>query len=320
MAYRQEDLAMKVAILTEKGFDIREADRPECGPGGVLVRASACGICEGDTYQYRQMKSGNTFPSALGHEGSGVIEAVGHGVEGLKTGDRVTALGGPYGEYFLTRPEQVAKLPSCIDPVWAMGEPLACVLHAAPRFGIELGDRVALLGCGFMGLLCLEAALLEGPSYLCAMDLLDWRLEKAKEFGADETLNVEGMSGEDLEKRLGEFDVVIEAVGNQAALDMAWPIVRQHGRIVLIGYHQTNSGMRTVNMERWNFKAIDVINGHVRRDDEKAEAMRRGIELMAAGRMKMKPLVTEYDFGQINQAFEDLINRKEGLYKAALVM
>ncbi|HUU54223.1 MAG TPA: L-iditol 2-dehydrogenase, partial [Armatimonadota bacterium] len=83
---------------------------------------------------------------------------------------------------------------------------------------------------------------------------------------------------------------------------------------------QTNSGLRTVNMERWNFKAIDVINGHVRRDDEKVDAMRRGIELMAAGRMKMEPLVTEYDFGLIDQAFEDLLNRKEGLYKAALVI
>ena len=311
---------MKSAVLTERGFEIRQADRPQCGPGEVLVRASACGICEGDAYQYRQMKSGKSFKPDLGHEGSGLIEAVGDGVEGLKTGDSVTAIDGPYGEYFVTRAERAVKLPEEIDPVWAMGEPLACVLHAAPRFGIELGDRVALLGCGFMGLLCLEAALLEGPSHVCAMDLLDWRLETAKEFGADETLNVEGMSGEDLQKRLGEFDVVIEAVGNQAALDMAWPIVRQHGRIILIGYHQTNSGMRAVNMERWNFKAIDVINGHVRRDDEKAEAMRRGIGLMAAGRLKMKPLVTEYDFGQINKAFEDLINRKEGLYKAALVI
>ena len=311
---------MKVAILTEKGFEIREADRPECGPGEVLVRASACGICEGDIYQYRQMKSGKSFKPDLGHEGSGGIEAVGDGVEGLKTGDRVTAIDGPYGEYFVTRAERVVKLPEEIDPVWAMGEPLACVVHAGPRFGIGLGDRVAILGSGFMGLLCLQVARLRGPSFVCAMDLLDWRLGTAQELGADETLNVEGMSGEDLAKRLGEFDVVIEAVGNQAALDMAWPIVKQHGRIVLIGYHQTNSGLRTVNMERWNFKAIDVINGHVRRDDEKVEAMRRGIELMAAGRMKMEPLVTEYDFGLIDQAFEDLLNRKEGLYKAALVI
>jgi threonine dehydrogenase-like Zn-dependent dehydrogenase len=310
---------MKAAVLTKGGFEIGEVERPEPGPREVLVKVSACGICEGDTYQYRRMQRGESFESELGHEGSGIVEAIGKRVGELKEGDRVTAIDGPYGEYFVTRPERLVKLPDGIDLVWAMGEPVACVLHAAPRFGIRLGDRVALLGCGFMGLLCLQAARLAGPSHLCAMDLLDWRLTTAKALGADETLNVEGMSGEDLAKCLGEFDVVIEAVGNQAALDLAWPIVRQHGRIILIGYHQTGQGMRTINMERWNFKAIDVINGHVRRDDEKVEAMRRGLDLMAAGRFQMEPLVTEYDFDHIDEAFEDLIGRKEGLYKVALV-
>ena len=101
---------MKVAILTERGLEIRQADLPECAPGEVLVRASACGICEGDTYQYRQMKSGKSFNPDLGHEGSGLIEAVGDGVEGLKTGDRVTAIDGPYGEYFVTRAERPVKI------------------------------------------------------------------------------------------------------------------------------------------------------------------------------------------------------------------
>jgi threonine dehydrogenase-like Zn-dependent dehydrogenase len=310
---------MRTALLTDSGFEIREAETPRCGPGEVLVRSSACGICEGDTYQYRQMKSGGSFRSHLGHEGSGIVEAVGEGVTALQPGDAITALGGPYAEYFITRPEYTVTLPAGVDPLWAMGEPLACVMHAGPRFGIELGDRVAILGSGFMGLLCLQVALLRGPSLVCAMDLLDWRLATAKQLGADETVNVEGQSGEDLAARLGEFDVVIEAAGTQGALDMAWPLVKQHGRMVIVGYHQTNGGIRSINMERWNFKAIDVVNGHVRRDDEKLEAMRRGTELLAAGRLDLEALVTSYPFAEINQAFEDLTNRKEGLYKVALV-
>jgi len=310
---------VKAAVLTRSGFEIQEAEKPGCGPGQVLVRSSACGICEGDTFQYRQMKSGGEFHSHLGHEGSGIVEAVGEGVTELQPGDVVTALGGPYAEYFVTRSAEAVKLPAGVDPLWAMGEPLACVMHAGPRFGLELGDRVAVLGSGFMGLLCLQVARLRGPSHLFAMDLLDWRLATAKQLGADEAVNVEGLGGEELAKRLGEFDVVIEATGVQSGLDLAWPLVKQHGRIVIIGYHQTNGGMRSVNMERWNFKAIDVINGHVRRNDEKLEAMRRGIALLAAGRLDLKSLVTPYPFTQINQAFDDLIGRREGLYKVALV-
>lgn len=310
---------MKAALLTRSGFEIREVKEPRVGPGEVRVRASACGVCEGDTVQYRKMTKGEKFPSELGHEGSGIIEAVGEGVTGIAVGDRVTAIDGPYAESFVTRPERLAKVPAGLDPLWAMGEPVACVIHAASRFGIHLGDRVAILGCGFMGLLCLQAARLQGASELCAMDLLDWRLATAEELGADAVLNVEGVDGQTLAKRLGEFDVVIEAVGNQAALEMTWPLVKQHGRVVVIGYHQTNQGLRTVNMERWNFKAIDVINGHVRRDDEKVEAMRRGLELMAAGRLRVEQLVTAYALVDIEKAYQDLMGRKQGLYKVALV-
>ncbi len=310
---------MKTAVLTSKGFDLREEATPNCGPGEVLVKTLACGICGGDVFAYGEALKGAGGERVLGHEGTGTVAAVGAGVTNFQEGDLVTALDGRYSEFFLTRQDRILKLPSKVDPIWAMGEPVACVMHAAPRFGIEVGDRVALLGCGFMGLLCLQSALLRGAGYVCAMDTMPWRLKFAQEFGADETLNPEGASGEELAARLGEFDVVIEAIGYQVALDLSWPLVKQHGRIILIGYHQNNNGMRTVNMERWNFKAIDVINGHVRRDDEKLKAMQAGLDLMQAGRLRTAPLVTAYAFDKINDAFKDLTSRKEGLFKAALV-
>ena len=310
---------MKTAVLTSKGFDLREEATPTCGPGEVLVKTLACGICGGDVFAYSEALKGTGAERVLGHEGTGTVAAVGAGVERFKEGDLVTSLGGRYSDYFLARYDRILKLPSKVDPIWAMGEPVACVIHAAPRFGIEVGDRVALLGCGFMGLLCLQAALLRGAGYVCAMDTMPWRLKVARDFGADETVNPESASGEELVARLGEFDVVIEAVGNQAALDLAWPLVRQHGRIIVIGYHQSNNGMRTINMERWNFKAIDVINGHVRRDDEKLRAMQAGLDLMQAGRLQTAPIVTAYPLDKVNDAFKDLTGRKEGLFKVALV-
>ncbi len=76
--------------------------------------------------------------------------------------------------------------------------------------------------------------------------------------------------------------------------------------------------MRTVDMQQWNLKAIDVINGHVRRQDEKVATMRQGMTLIAQGRLATRPLVTCYDFAEIGRALRDLTDRKPGLFKAVL--
>ena len=99
-----------------------------------------------------------------------------------------------------------------------------------------------------------------------------------------------------------ESPSVIEAAGNQSALDLCPELVAQHGRIILIGYHQSRNGQRTVDMQQWNFKAIDVINGHVRRQDEKVAAMRKGMDLMQQGHINTEPLVSVYDLDDIETA------------------
>jgi threonine dehydrogenase-like Zn-dependent dehydrogenase len=127
-------------------------------------------------------------------------------------------------------------------------------------------------------------------------------------------------SAKEVVERYGEFDVVIEAAGSQGALDLCGELVREHGRIIVIGYHQSNEGRRTINMQQWNYKAIDVVNGHVRRGDEKLEAMRQGIDLMRQGHLVTLPLVTTYDLAQVEQAFQDLSAGARGLFKAVLLM
>jgi len=245
---------------------------------------------------------------------------VGERVKGFEEGNVVTSLYGAYADYWVSPPELLLRVPGNIDPVMAMGEPVACCVHAANRFGIRLGDRVALVGCGFMGLTCLQLARLQGAATVVALEPIAWRREKALELGADIAVDPTGQSVEDLLRVYGAFDVVLEATGVQPAVDLCGELVRQHGRIVFIGYHQTNDGVRHVNMKMWNFKAIDVVNGHVRRDDEKLVAMRQGLNLIAAGRLSVAPLVTPYPFDEIAQAFHDLDERKEGLYKVALIM
>jgi len=313
---------MKQAVLTANGFELREVDSPTPGPGQVLVRAQGLGVCEGDMFRYRQFVGSNPGPEDevwMGHEGSGVVEKVGPGVEAFAEGETVTALAGPFAEYFVIGADGLVKVPDGLDVRLALGEPLACCVHAAWRFGIRLGDRVAVIGCGFMGQMCLQLARLQGAAEVCAFDLIPWRLPVAEEMGADRVIDPSGKEPEDVLAELGEFDVVIEAAGTQSSVDLATPLVRQHGRVILVGYHQSGDGMRNIDLKTWNFKAIHVVNGHVRNLREKWEAMAAGIRLAAAGRLRVEPLVSFYPLAEVGAAFGDLVARKEGLFKAVLV-
>jgi threonine dehydrogenase-like Zn-dependent dehydrogenase len=171
-----------------------------------------------------------------------------------------------------------------------------------------------------MGLLCLQLAKYLGAGFISALDPVGYRRDMSQQLGADIALDPMMANAKEVIERHGKFDVVIEAAGSQSAIDLCGDLVREHGRIILIGYHQSNGGRRTVNMQQWNYKAIDVINGHVRRQDEKLEAMRQGIDLMRQGHLVTTPLVTTYDLAQIEQSFQDLTAGKRDLFKAVLLM
>ncbi len=310
---------MKAAILSKDGFSIKEVEKPACQPGKVLVKTEVCGICEGDVFKYKTALGNSKSEELIGHEGCGVVVEAGAGVEGFKPGDRVADLGnGKYSEYFLSSPDMLAKIPEGLPFEEALGEPVACYVHAAGRFGIKPGDHVAVLGCGFMGIGCLQMAKLEGAGSIVAFDPIAWRREKALAEGADMALDNTLYSDEKLLASLGEFDVVIEAAGVQGVIDMATKMVREHGRIVLVGYHQSSEGLRSIDMKTWNYKALDVVNGHVRLSSEKHAAMVRGLSLIAGGKLDMKSITTVRKFSEISSAFNDIVSRKEGLFKAAL--
>ena len=313
---------MKAAVLSERGFIFEDRPLPACGPNQLLVKTAGCGICEGDVFQYvTRMANPEAAPGAvrLGHEGSGIVAAVGSNVRAFKVGDPVTALGGDYAEFFLAEERQLACVIQPLDVRTALGEPLACCMAAARRFGIRMGDRVAIVGSGYMGLGCLQLARLQGAAQIVMFDLLDWRLQTAKQLGADAVVNSRERTPADLLAQQGEFDVVIEATGVQAAIDVGTALLRHHGTLNLVGYHQSNGGIRQVDMKTWNFKALTVVNGHVRNEAEKLDAMRAVLRLAAAGKLDSGALITNYAFADINQAFQDLKARKVGLYKANLV-
>ena len=134
---------MMQALLTRDGFEIQEAAKPEIKPDQVLIRSLANGVCEGDIQTYK-IKESLTNPILLGHEGTGVITEVGSQSKGFKEGEIVTALGGAYADYFTAKPDSLVKLTDNLDPLFTLGEPVACCVHASTRFGIQPSDRVAI--------------------------------------------------------------------------------------------------------------------------------------------------------------------------------
>lgn len=310
---------MKTAYLTSTGFEIREEPIPDCGEDEIVVKTSACGICEGDVFQYR-MREHLTEPLKLGHEGGGVVHAAGTAVQEIRPGDVVTSIWGAYAEYFVVKPAEVAVLPGAASQVdVSMGEPIACFVHAAHRFGIFSGARVAVIGCGFMGMGCMQMAGILGAGEIIVIEPLAWRRKDAMRRGATAEYDPTDKTPDEILNDLGEFDVVIEATGVASVIDVCTALVRQHGKMILVGYHQSNGGLRTVNMKTWNFKAIDVVNGHVRRDDEKCEAMKEGMHLLAKGKLNFDGMVETHTLDTIEEAFADLLSRKKGLYKTVLI-
>jgi threonine dehydrogenase-like Zn-dependent dehydrogenase len=237
----------------------------------------------------------------------------------------VTGLfGRAYSQFRVVEEDLLLPVPMHVPDHAALGEPLATLVNAQRRTRIELADRVALIGLGFMGLAMLQLVRLRGPSRIVAIDVREDARRRARELGADETYHPADVPATDLLTIYGEWqtakglDVVIEASGTQAGLTLAGQMVRAHGVLSILGYHQ--GGRREVDLEMWNWKAIDVVNAHVRRHADLMESMRIGLELLARGQINLADMVTHrYLLEQVDQAFADLERKPAGFVKAVII-
>jgi S-(hydroxymethyl)mycothiol dehydrogenase len=244
---------------------------PDPGPGEALVAIQACGVCHTDLH-YREGGIGEDFPYLLGHEASGVVEAVGPDVTGLAPGDFVIlnwravcgqcraclrgrpwycfadgtplspALGiGAFAEKTLVAAGQCTKVSPQIKPEVAglLGCGVMAGLGAAINTGeVNRGDSVAVIGCGGVGDAAILGSVLAGARTVIAVDVDDRKLEGARQFGATHTVN---SKSEDPVEKIRELtegngaDVVIEAVGRPETYKQAFYARDLAGTVVLVG-------------------------------------------------------------------------------------
>jgi threonine dehydrogenase-like Zn-dependent dehydrogenase len=302
---------------------IQERPMPQVGEADVLVKVKASGVC---TSELRGWSGDNgSYPREIGHEVAGEVVAVGERVSKFRPGMAVTGLfHSGFAEFAVARQELVTPVPKGMDLTEALGEPLACILSGARRTLVEMGDTVALVGLGFMGLLMLQAVRLKGPARIIGVDTRPEAREKALLMGADEVLAPDQVAPQ---LKLTEWsqlgsgcgvDVAIETSGTQGGLTLAGQMPHEHGVLSIVGFHQ--GGPRQVDMELWNWKALQVINAHERRQDYLMDCMRRGLDLIAAGKLDMASLITHrFGLDQVDDAFRALSAKPTGFIKATMV-
>ena len=226
------------------------------------------------------------------------MEKVGKNVTGFKVGDRVTGLGGgAYKEYIRVEPYKMAHVPDSLKDEDAISEPLAYLLSAAMKMKIEtLGDTIAVVGCGYMGLGMISLFKAMGYGNIIAIDKRPEALENAKKFGATETYTPDTLpvqfyadfehfdkvelTRDGTNEELFALGVqnVMEFTGTQDGLELAGRITKPHGRLGIGGYH--NDTLRQIDYKLWNFKAITTINCHERRIAYEADLCKRCMELL----------------------------------------
>jgi len=296
---------------------------PEVPDGHIRVRLEGCGICasnlsvwEGrEWFQYPQQAG------SPGHEGWGFVDQVGRGVHDFDVGDRVALISHhAYSEYDIAPRECAVRLPSELDGEPFPGEPLGCAMNIFERSQIRRGDRVGIVGAGFLGLLLTQLATSAG-AHVIVLSRREYALQLASQLGAEYTI---ATSHSDARERALKFtdqrgcNVVIEAVGLQSTLDLASALTGERGRLVIAGYHQ--DGLRQVDMQSWNWRGIDVINAHERAMERYVQGVRNAIDAVVDGRLDPFPLLTHsVDLASLDQGFELTSKRPEGFVKAVMV-
>ena len=315
---------MRAAVVTGPGVaEVATVALPKPAAGEVRLRLEGCGVCASNLEPWSGLDwmTYPTAPGGLGHEGWGVVDAVGDGVTELAVGDRVAALSGhSFAEYDIVPADMAIRLPEALGGQPFPGEPLGCAFNIFRRSDIRAGQTVAIVGIGFLGAVLTKLATDAGARVI-AISRRQESLDLARHYGAAETIpmhdhwqiieQVKQLTGEAMCER------VIECVGKQWPLDLSSELVGFGGRLVIAGYHQ--DGPRQVNMQNWNWKGIDVINAHERDPEVQRQGLREAIEAVASGRLDPAPLYTHsFPLERLGEAL-DATRDKPGNFVKALV-
>lgn len=319
---------------------------PLLGEKEVLIKVKICGVCGSDVHSYKGKHPFVHPPIVLGHEFSGVIHQIGTRVNSFSPGDRVivepnivcgkcynclhgrynictnlkvvgcVGYDGAFAEYVAVPEKKVLRLPGNISfEKAALVEPVAVAVHAVRKAKQKINDVVVILGAGTIGLLVMQVAKLAGAGKVIVTDVLDYRLKKAGELGADRLVNP---ASQDLIKIIqekygrNEVDLIYDCVGIEETISQAIQIARKGIRIMVIGVPEERI---EVDLSLIQDRELEIVGSlmYVREDFKAA------IDFIQKERLKVKPLVTHhFKLKDVDKAFHLITEGKKEVLKVLI--
>lgn len=331
--------SMKAAILVEqnKPLVIDQVELPQkLEVGQILIKVFYSGICGSQLGEIDGAKGEDRYlPHLLGHEASGVVQSVGSGVKFVSSGDHVVlhwrksqgiesipphyswmgnklnaGLIATFNEYAIVSENRVTRIDAALD--MEVASLFGCAVTTG--FGvvennakIKLGESVVVFGAGGVGLNIVQAANLLSAYPIIAVDLHDDRLELAKTFGATHTINSKNTDAKAMIKKIMEgqgVDAYVDNTGQPSIIEMGYELTGPKGRVVLVGVPRKGNTINIYSLPLHFGKAISGSHGG---ETIPHEDIPRYQKLFDAGRIQLKPLITDYfKLEEINTAIQKM--------------
>lgn len=337
---------MRAAVLTGiEQVRIEDRPEPEARPGWVVVRVASASLCGTDAHQY-EGRIDTPFPRVPGHDFSGVVESVGDDVDpswvgapvavkpslpcgqcarceaGQPADCRAKKLMGLWSDGCLTEKVEVPAVNLVPQPdgveAWqaSLLEPLAVGLNTVDRLQIMLGETVAVLGQGPIGLALTRLSALSGAGRLIVTDARDDPFAASRAYGATDCINVAEVDVReavaDLTDGVGA-DVVIETSGFPASSAAVLDLVRKEGKVAHIGWANDLPALPVIPIMAKTLTVFGVGGNGGRGQYE------RSLELIRSGRVDLDPVVTHrYGLDDIAEAFHVASSKADGAIKVVI--
>jgi threonine dehydrogenase-like Zn-dependent dehydrogenase len=326
-------------------IEVKRVPRPKPKGNEALIEIRAAAVCRSDISGYLGKHPLVTYPNILGHECSGVVAEVGPDVKGLEIGQEVAVetffelcgrcpgcrrgqyntckspkiighnVPGAFAEYMLANASFLHPKPSNASfEEAALVEPLSVAVHAVKRCGIGIGETVAIIGAGAIGLLTLQVSKLAG-AVVSVMDVVQSKLAMAKNFGADLVVDASSRDAiaEMLDATVGEgYDYVIEAVGSPQTLRETTELARPGGTIMCIGF--TGRDVDEISLGKITLQEMKLLGilGFCR-------DYPTSIDLISRKRVQLKPLITHtFSLKETEKAIRFVIDRPAEVIRAII--
>lgn len=314
----------------------------DCEANKVIVNVKACGLCGTDLHIFSQGRADVVLPRIMGHELSGEVVKIGEGVSNVKPGDRVVLdpvvacgecyacknghenvcenvkcfgvqMDGGFQDYIKVDAKRLYKVPD--NMTWeeaALVETYSIAANIIDKAKVVAGELVVVFGAGPIGLALIQS--LKGKdAKVIVSDIIDSRLEIAKEFGADKVVN---SMNEDIAKEIESYcvngaDVIIDAVGNSKLFAQAVEIARPTSRIVEIGFDGNGSNIKPIDITK---KELEILGSRMN-----CNKFPKVIQWYKEGVINPQKMISKiYDFNDIQKAFVDVTTNPKDYIKVVL--